>query len=181
MGIFIDATDIYSISDAIAEGITTPELLAAWTETELIDGAFPVLGGEVWASDPSGDAEEYPDCTPAEAATEYATAALDGTPRETQILNVTTYRLAVDADGAIVRVGCEHHKIITHPPEPECSDEAGHDWVDDDNVMGHGGGVRYSETCARCGLKHWRDTWATDHHDGTQGHEVESYMDDTWE
>lgn len=70
----------------------------------------------------------------------------------------------------------EHCDITVEPEEPECSSEGGHDWQapyellgglrESPGVWGHGGGVVYTEVCARCGAYRRTDTWAGDGHGG---------------
>lgn len=71
------------------------------------------------------------------------------------------------------------------PPEPDCSDELGHDWCDDHaivggcksnpGVWGHGGGVILVEACRHCGCGKTTDTWAQRHDTGEQGLTSVSY------
>ena len=69
-----------------------------------------------------------------------------------------------------------------NPSEPECRKSPyhrkrkKHKWVSG-QAYGHGGGVQYTDTCKRCGLKRHTDTWATDMTDGSQGHTSISYED----
>lgn len=65
-------------------------------------------------------------------------------------------------------------KVTVHPDEPPCPDGDEHDW-EDGPVFGSGGGVRYRDTCRRCGLARVTDTWGTDPYDGTQGHQTVRY------
>lgn len=68
------------------------------------------------------------------------------------------------------------HKVQVDPAEPPCDDGDEHDWKDGP-VRGSGGGVAYTDTCRRCGLRRHTDTWASDPSDGTQGHRTIRYSD----
>ena len=69
----------------------------------------------------------------------------------------------------------EHLRVAIEPEEPACSDRDGHEWADDGGPWGSGGGVRLRSVCRLCGLSRMTDTWATDPHDGSQGHEATEY------
>ena len=75
---------------------------------------------------------------------------------------------------------------IVEPVEPDClrgHDE--HDWVDNNDVLGHGGGVTHSYTCATCGLTLHMDTWHDDGRGGQMDHWIEyerrEMGDEDWE
>lgn len=82
-----------------------------------------------------------------------------------------TFFVQVQVDG-----GDDHtsHKVQVDPAEPPCLGGDEHDWKDGP-VRGSGGGVAYTDTCRRCGLRRHTDTWATDPSDGTQGHRTVRY------
>lgn len=84
---------------------------------------------------------------------------------------VTVYVTPADADD-----GWTSHKVRFDPAEPPCPDGGEHDWKDGP-VYGSGGGVAYTDTCRRCGLRRHTDTWGTDPSDGTQGHRTVRYSD----
>lgn len=65
-------------------------------------------------------------------------------------------------------------KVTVQPDEPPCPGEDEHDW-EDGLVYGSGGGVKWRDTCRRCGLERVTDTWGTDPSDGTQGHRTVRY------
>ena len=78
-----------------------------------------------------------------------------------------------DADGdRWVRVG--DVSTTLEAVEPDCTDERDHDW-DEGTVRGSGGGVAWTDTCTRCGLRYHRDTWAQDNETGEQGLTEERY------
>lgn len=58
--------------------------------------------------------------------------------------------------------------------EPDCMDESGHYYAHGD-VWGSGGGVAWTDTCERCGLRYHRNTWAQDSETGEQGLTEERY------
>ncbi len=70
----------------------------------------------------------------------------------------------------------EDLRVAIEPEEPDCSDRDGHEWVDDGGPWGSGGGVRLRSVCRLCGLSIVTDTWATDPHDGSQGHDATEYL-----
>ncbi len=47
-----------------------------------------------------------------------------------------------------------------NPVEPPC-DRHGrrHDWIDNNDMLGHGGGVTFSQTCSLCGCTKVFDNW----------------------
>ena len=69
-----------------------------------------------------------------------------------------------------------------HPAEPPCRKHSRaklhprHKWRMGD-LRGSGGGIRYTETCRRCGCQRLTDTWATSMADGSQGHTQIRYRD----
>ena len=62
------------------------------------------------------------------------------------------------------------------PPEPECVGE--HSWKEvPGSVRGHGGGVKLTEFCKRCGVYRHIDTWAQRPDTGEEGFETVWYSD----
>ncbi len=90
-----------------------------------------------------------------------------------------------------VRVQCPETEeadfatVALDPDEPECDDDAGHDWqsphrlvgglAENPGIHGHGGGVIITRVCMRCGCKRVTDTWAQNPDTGEQGLESVSY------
>lgn len=66
-------------------------------------------------------------------------------------------------------------KVEVQPDEPDCHDGRDHEWMDRDDLRGHGAGVVYTEACRHCGTVRTIDTWAMDPADGAQGLESVSY------
>jgi hypothetical protein len=89
----------------------------------------------------------------------------------------------MDADGKEVADGSASATI--QPSEPKCTSREGHDWQsphgivggikENPGVWGHGGGVKITEVCLRCGCGRHTDTWAQDPTTGKQGLESVSY------
>ena len=89
----------------------------------------------------------------------------------------------MDEDGDSERI-----KITIDPEEPACVGGHDHDWQSphaivggiesNPGVRGHGGGVKITEVCMRCGCGKHTDTWAQDPEDGQQGLHAVSYEPD---
>lgn len=70
-------------------------------------------------------------------------------------------------------------------PTPDCAEGKDHDWTahksieggldDNPGVFGFHGGVIIKEHCRHCHSTITTNTWATNPHDGTQGHETVEY------
>jgi hypothetical protein len=177
MKITIDTEDIQSIATAIAEGLTTPERMADWIGDDdaacLVNGNL-VLRPGTWRAD-DGNAEiEIAAETAGEAAREYLSGGDWGEPSETSWVHVWVWRTGVDADGDIVDVERESHRIAIEPSEPDCTRDDGHDWIDGE-PRGSGGGVYYRDTCRHCRCVRLTDTWAQDRATGEQGLTSVSY------
>lgn len=79
----------------------------------------------------------------------------------------------------------EEVRVTLDPDEPDCADEDGHDWQqpveivgglqENPGVHGHGGGVRDTYVCVRCGCRRTYDTWAQDPENGEQGLDATEY------
>lgn len=77
--------------------------------------------------------------------------------------------------------------VAIGPAEPECKNDGEHDWQspyellgwlkDNPGVFGHGGGVIYTEVCAKCGRYRITDTWAQRRDTGEQGLHTVEYRD----
>jgi hypothetical protein len=179
--ITIDSSDPKSIASAIKAGITTPELLADFLDDgEIVDDAV-VIDPLYYATDCGGGVGDGFDTT--EEAVEDFASAFDA-PEETKWLEITTFRIGVDADGDIVRVDVERHTRTLEPNEPECTDGE-HDWQspfeifgglkENPGTWGHGGGAIIHECCVKCGCGRVTDTWAQNPNNGSQGHRTVSY------
>ena len=60
--------------------------------------------------------------------------------------------------------------IEANPIEPPCDRSVKqHDWLDNNDVVGHGGGVTLSQTCSLCGYTKLIDTW----HDNGYGDPID--------
>jgi hypothetical protein len=59
---------------------------------------------------------------------------------------------------------------VIQPEEPQClywaSQDRRHHWEYDDNKRPHGEGFTWSNTCIKCGLIEWHDTWHDDSYGG---------------
>lgn len=86
-----------------------------------------------------------------------------GDQDETRILRASLTVLD-DEDGAIP---ITEVKVTVDPVEPPCTAQVdehevpGHMWHSGE-VREHGGGVTWTDECARCGLRYTTDTWHTD-------------------
>lgn len=76
-----------------------------------------------------------------------------------------------DAEGYEER---ERTWVQLDPPEPGCVDPEGHDWTAG-QPWGSGGGVKYTDRCALCGLSVTVDTWAHNPATGEEGLRSVSY------
>lgn len=175
--IIIDTTDLQSIADAIAAGITTPELMAEYLSLELNDGVLVFDDDIIFADD--GNAEvEYLGMTAKEAAKEYVETG-SWEHDSTIWIRVRTYRNGVNSEGTIVEVDTEWHTITLDVPEPSCTDDGEHVWHapysllgglrENPGVWGNGGGAIIKEICRCCGCERITDTWAQNPETGEQG------------
>jgi hypothetical protein len=81
----------------------------------------------------------------------------------------------------------EDATVTFEPAEPECTHDEGHDWQTPHEILGgieenpgcwgHGGGVKYTEVCMRCGCGKHVDTWAQNSSTGEQGLTSTSYTE----
>lgn len=109
---------------------------------------------EYTCTDGYGAEEEISASTAEEAAQKY----VDGGEWGDECDGAPVYVHVTDEDGDE-----EWIAVPVYSGEPECAESTtGHEWRDNDDTRGHGGGVTYSETCRRCGLTRHTDTWATD-------------------
>lgn len=85
-----------------------------------------------------------------------------------------------DLDDWLDELACA--QLILQPSVPPCYGKSGfklhdsHKWIHG-QAYGSGGGVRYADTCKRCGIERHTDTWATDPCDGSQGHVSTAYYE----
>lgn len=91
----------------------------------------------------------------------------------------------IDKDGEEIEDEAEDIAVAMDPDEPECADGE-HDWRSPEwlggcdtnpGVWGHGGGVKSTEVCSKCGLYRITDTWAQDQQTGEQGLESVEYRE----
>ncbi len=175
----IDPAEIRSLAAAIADGVTTPELLHQWLDNAaLVDDILIPYADEWQAND--GNAEITVDTDSGfEAAEEYVRDGDWGDCASTTWITVRVWQNGIDADGDIVAVNEECHTVTIEPEEPPCIDDAGHDWQSPHNILGglkenpgvwgHAGGVIINEVCLRCGCGRTTDTWAQNPENGQQG------------
>jgi hypothetical protein len=182
-----------SVVAAILAGVTTPELVDAWMGVDAERVGAVVVKPNEWHVD-DGNAEITVECDSGEeAAKEYVSGGDWGDRSETCWIRVHVWRLAVDADGNIVRVDEDTHLITLETEEPDCSHEEGHDWQspheivggikENPGVWGNGGGVIIHECCMHCGCARITDTWAQNPDGGEQGlrsvsYELRKYADE---
>ena len=88
----------------------------------------------------------------------------------------------LDDDGEPIEDEEEDIAVAMDPEEPDCDEHGEHDWCSpewlggcDSNpgVWGHGGGVKITEVCSKCGLYRVIDTWAQDRATGERFESVE--------
>lgn len=94
----------------------------------------------------------------------------------------------IDADGETIlaslddetraEAGC--HTIAIEPTEPKCEEGHEHNWIDQDDTRGHGGGITYSHKCEHCGAIKLTDTWAQNRATGEQGLDSTEYKPAGW-
>lgn len=184
----IDANDVKSLQEAIREGITTPELLADWLDDAELDGDVLVLQLGTWHAD-DGNCELTFECdTGEEAATRYVKGGDWGVTNSTTWVNVSAWQTGIDADGDLVRMYEEWHKVTIDPKEPDCYNNEDHEWEspyellggleENPGVWGHGGGAWCETVCLRCGCRRQTDSWAQDSEDGEQGLYSVTYEED---
>jgi hypothetical protein len=176
--ITIDPTDLDSLAEAVAVGVTTVEQLANWIGVDLIDGCLVLDESPMFADDGNSE-QEYPhDTESRDAAAEYVSDGDWGQDNSTSWVTVYTYRKAVNSRGEIERVSQEDHTIALHPEEPAC--EGGeHVWhaphsllgglKENPGVWGKGGGIISKEICRCCGCVKETDTWAQNPSTGEHG------------
>jgi len=88
-------------------------------------------------------------CTKSEAIDQLIAELRTGDEEETIFWNIAM--TSEDGD--------EFEEFITiDPVEPPC-EGGSHDWQEDD-VVGHGGGVICTEVCTKCDMRRITDTWA---------------------
>jgi len=106
-----DYRDADQIASAIKLGITTPELVAAVTGCEIVDGAV-VVDGAWFADDGTGEIRTSAE-NGEDAAQDFAgTGEDDGRGRRHVI---AAWQYAVDADGDFVHVNRDDHTIVIEP------------------------------------------------------------------
>ena len=177
--ITIDPTDLQSLADAVALGITTPELLADWIGVETIEDCLVLDESPVFADDGNAEIGYAHDSESSDAAQQYVDDGDWGTTEKTCWISVWTYRKGLNAKGQIEQVERESHTITTEPDEPDCMDGEPHRWESPHSIVGglegnpgvwgHGGGVIITECCMSCGCKKQTDTWAQNPENGEQG------------
>jgi len=161
-----DCLDAGQIAAAIWMGITTPELIAAVTGCELVDGAV-VIDGAWFADDNNSEVK-----TTADNGEDAAQAYVDGGDWTDEAgqgceIVVTVWQYAVDADGDYVRVNEDRHAITIKPDHDKLIKDAGgdtdceHDWTSEGEggsdrnpgVWSTGGtGLTIAKHCTACGL-----------------------------
>jgi len=106
-----------------------------------------------------------------EAAEEFAGTWDDWGSCERKTLWINVYVIELAEDGEPNEGTGEHVKVTLEPPEGQCDGAlyGMHDWQEDGDPRGSGGGVVYSDTCAHCGLRRITNTWDYDPEDGRQG------------
>lgn len=185
--ITIDPTSLASLANAVALGLTTPEMLADWIGVDLIEDCLVLDGSPIYADDGTAEIEYDSDTSADDAAMAYVESGSWGEITETSWVSVYTHRKGVDRNGAIIHVERRRHKIELAPEEPECIDGHDHVWESPYRILGgcqenpgvwaNGGGVIIHECCMVCGCRRTTDTWAQDMSDGEQGLTSTSYSE----
>lgn len=188
--ITIDATNLQSLADAVAAGVTTPELLADWIGVDLVEDCLVLEDSPIFADDGNAEIEFAHDTDTSDAANQYIEGGDWGDRTQTVYVTVHTYRKGVNDRGQIEQVERESHTITIEPDEPDCIDGNQHVWKsplslvggckENPGVYGHGGGVIITECCMLCGCKKQTDTWAQNPENGEQGLTSVEYTAGEW-
>lgn len=132
----------------------------------------------------------------AESAQEAADLYVDGggwsESNTTTWITVYARREGFDADGEARWIDVDGPITAQlDPDEPECESEHGHLWSDrheivggiesNPGVWGHGGGVKITRVCLRCGCKRVEDSWAQNPETGEQGLDAVEYIENAWD
>jgi len=184
--------EIEQIAESVAAGeVTTDALLAdGWKSDivsyseieEILDPApksnqIEVAVAPVWEVTDGDGTIIVPRCdyeSPRDAAEEFVYSAEWPETDETVWVRVVVRNLGVTHDGQAVSWNAGRYTIAVDPDEPDCTDDGGHDWVEDYTTF-HGGSTYTQETCAICGLRKITDGWARDPKSGAEGLHSVSY------
>lgn len=184
----ISALDIDDLCELL--GVTAAdkaEETAAWDDAieaynqGYYDGARDVRAEQVqpgyWADD-GDNALYYPHAESGEqAAEEYYRDGDYSCDDEGYRVRVRTWQ--EDGNGDVIGDSEEWHDYDVEPTEPDCKRGHEHNWQQEGDVWGKGGGVIVNEVCAHCGCRKQTDTWATDPATGEQGMTAVSYDTET--
>lgn len=109
-----------------------------------------------WFANDGNCEVHYPDARGGlAAATRYVKEGDWNEPTRTLHISVRVWRRW--DTGTVVAGSEDRHIVSLDPPEPACS-EGEHDW-ELGQVYGSGGGVKWTDTCTRCGLERSMNTW----------------------
>lgn len=130
------------------------------------EGDTVILPGGWWGScAEDGVVVDLGACDSAsDAAAEFVAGGEWGDRDRSARIRVDVWRRGVTGDGE-GRV--DEETIVAEIPaiEPPCSAGEAHEWTDG-RITGSGGGVKYTDTCTRCGVRRSVDTWADDGYGG---------------